>query len=76
MDNNSAKRRTRDAITAARVKRVADLTGVSTRSVQRVITGNQKNEEVLSAFMLLAEEENKLLNAVKSLVPFPSNTSL
>ncbi len=61
---------TRDAEVATRVKRTAELTGVTERSVYRVLNGDQKNEDVLKVYMTLQEGESLLVQAVKELVPF------
>lgn len=61
---------TRDTVNAARVHRVAEMAGVSKRYVRMVIKGKRENEQVLRAYMELAEGENALLEAVKELVPF------
>jgi DNA-binding LacI/PurR family transcriptional regulator len=60
----------RDIRRAANIADTAEIVGVSTRTVQRVLNAEQKNENVLSVFMVLSEEHNKLLKAVKELVPF------
>lgn len=60
----------RDSERATRVKKVADLIGVSPRQVYRVLAGDQTNEQVLSAYMALAEGENKILEEVRDLIPF------
>lgn len=56
---------------ATRVKRTAELHGVSKRQVYRVIKGEKFNEEILTTYMFLAgEEENMLVKAAKELVHF------
>lgn len=59
---------------ATRVKRTAEIVGVSTRTVYRVIKGQEVDkqtiESVLSVYMMLDEGENQLLQAVKKAVPF------
>lgn len=69
----------RDAETATRVKQTAEIMGVSTRTVYRVISGDQVNPEVLNVYMQLQEgtimltqtiKDNLLLKAVNELVPF------
>jgi hypothetical protein len=83
MQNNSNKSNKRDPETAIRVKRTADLTGVSPRTVYRVIIGdpkisNETIDKVLSVYMQLKEGEkeiienikNQLTDAVEQLVPF------
>lgn len=70
MAKNSEKRRTRDTIRAARVKRTAEICRVSVRMVQLVVNGDRENEEVFSTYMALAEGENLLIQSVKRLVAF------
>lgn len=64
----------RDAKRAALVKHTAEITGVSTRTVQRILNGDTKmtgrNEEVFAVFMDLSEGTNNLLAAVKKSVRF------
>lgn len=61
----------RDAENAIRVKRTAEVVGVSIRTVERVIKGEQINEKVLEVYMFLQEgEQNLLLEAVEKAVPF------
>lgn len=62
--------RKRDTKRAATIIETAELTGVSTRSVQRVLNAEQENEKVLSIFMTITEEKRDLLKRVKELVPF------
>lgn len=64
----------RSSEVATRVKRTAEIVGVSTRTVYRVIKGQEVDkqtiESVLSVYMMLDEGENQLLQAVKKAVPF------
>lgn len=60
----------KDSGVATRVKRTAELCGVTPRQVYRVIQGEQVNESVLRVYMQLFEGENLLLAAVKQAVPF------
>lgn len=60
----------RDAIGAATVIRTAEITGVSERYVRYVLDGKRNNEEVLTVYMELMDGQNKLMQAVKQLVPF------
>lgn len=69
MSKKTVKTKRRDIIKAARVRKTADLTGVSQRHVQRVIEGSRMNDNVLTVFMKIEEGENQLLEAVKNLVP-------
>lgn len=66
----------RDSENRALVKRTSRITGLSVRQVERVISGDSKNEQVLSVYMELLEtgieQENKLKAAVMKLVPIPS----
>lgn len=43
---------------------------VTTRYVNMVLNGERASEKVFSVYMTMAEEENKLLQTVKALVPF------
>ncbi|MGN6601203.1 MAG: hypothetical protein ACTHK8_02065 [Ginsengibacter sp.] len=60
----------RDAETAWRVQRTADITGITEPSVYRILRGDRKNEEVFTTYMELWERDNQLLEEVKKLVPF------
>jgi len=83
MQNNPNNSTRRDPETTIRVKRTAELTGVSTRTVYRVIIGdpkisNETTDKVLAVYMQLKEGEkeiienikNQLVEAVEQLVPF------
>ncbi|MFL5808078.1 MAG: hypothetical protein ACJ749_01075 [Flavisolibacter sp.] len=67
----------RDPEKTSRVRKVAQITGVSTRTVYRVIDGDvttQKREEILTTYMELQEGENQvyenlLIKAVQKEVP-------
>lgn len=65
MLKKSTKQAKRDPETAARVKKIGKVTGLSQRSVRRVIRGDQKNEKVLDAYMLLQEGEEILLKEIE-----------
>lgn len=65
-----SKTSTRDVVRAARIKRTAEIVRVSVRYVQLVLNGDRADEEVLSVFMTLDEGENKLVQAVKEMIPF------
>lgn len=60
----------RDSEVATRVKRTAELAGVTERYVYLVISGERNNENVLGIYMQLQEGESLLLQAVKELIPF------
>lgn len=65
----------RDSVVAARVKKTAEIMGVSIRTVQKVIKGDQMNKNVLNTYMELEEGEEELFNnillrTVERLVPF------
>jgi hypothetical protein len=60
----------RDPEIAIRVRRTANICGVSTRAVYNVINGDWNNERILSVYLSLYEGENKLIKAVKEAVPF------
>lgn len=74
--NNTIRR---DSETATRVKRTADICGVTARQVYRVIFGYQVNEKIMEVYMHLQELEKaavdiakktSLINKVESTVPF------
>ena len=60
----------KDVRRAATVKDTAEVIGVSTRQVQRVLAGDQDNEQIVSVFMELTERKNLLIEEVKQLIPF------
>jgi prolyl-tRNA editing enzyme YbaK/EbsC (Cys-tRNA(Pro) deacylase) len=66
----------RDSETATRVKRTAEICGVSPRQVYRVIMANQVNEEVMKVFMHLDELEKAAVDIAKktSLIKEAENT--
>lgn len=53
-----------------RVKRTADICGVTVPHVYKVLRGDRNNEEIFTTYMELLERDNKLLEEVKKLVPF------
>lgn len=72
------KTKSRDTETAARIKKTARITGVSVRSVRRVLAGDQRNEEVMSTYLDLYEQEeiayktaedNHLVAELERLIP-------
>jgi hypothetical protein len=70
MDKYKENKKKRDAVLTSRVKKTAEITGVSNRYVRMVINGEYRNEDVLSTYMFIQEGENKLLREAKLLVPF------
>lgn len=69
----------RDSETATRVKRTAEICGLSPRQVYRVIFGYQVNEEVMKVYIHLEELEKaavdiakktSLVKAVEAAIPF------
>jgi hypothetical protein len=70
MENNS----NRDTVRAARIKRTAEICGVSTSHVQKVLRTDRTNEEVELVYFSIVdadnETDNKLKQAVRQLVPF------
>ena len=74
------KSKKRDVIQAAKVKITADAIGVSTRQVNRVIQGENKNDEIIEKFLIVDEAINNLANssalvkAAADLVPFDAPT--
>lgn len=61
--------RKRNAEMAFRVKRTAELTGLSPESIYRILRGDRNNDEVWLTYMELRERDNKLMEEVKKLVP-------
>lgn len=63
----------RSAETRAIVLKTARITGLSVRSIERVISGDQKNDVAFSTYMELLEsgneKENELKVALMELVP-------
>jgi len=75
MLKNPNKSTKRDPETAIRVKRTAEMLGVSPTTVYRVIIGDDRisketAEKVMMVYMELKDGENQLIEAVKQLVPF------
>ena len=64
------KNKKRDAEKTARVVKIARISKLSTDTVYKVLKGDRENNKVLEAYMMYAEGENKLLEAVKQMVPF------
>jgi hypothetical protein len=74
MQKKLDKTKARDPENAIRVKRSAEIAGVSTRTVYRVILCDEKIsketiERVMNIYMQLQEGENLLVEAVKKTVP-------
>lgn len=72
---------TRSSETATRVKRTADICGVTARAVYMVIFGDRVNEKILNVYMHLEELERaavdiakktSLIKHIESAVPFNS----
>jgi predicted transcriptional regulator len=70
MENNS----NRDSVRAARIKRTAEICGVSPSMVQKVLRTDRTNDKVEIVYFSIVdadnETDNKLKEAVKQLVPF------
>lgn len=70
MENNS----NRDTVRAARIKRTAEICGVSPSMVQKVLRTDRANDKVEIVYFSIVdadnETDNKLKEAVKQLVPF------
>ena len=65
----------RSSEVSTRVARTAEIAGVSTRTVKRVIDGDDSvadatREKVLAIYYQLFEGENLLIQAIKQAVPF------
>ena len=75
MAKKQRKQVKRNARRAATVIETAELVGVTPRAVQMVLSGDRRNEGVLSIFMEIDERHNALLREVKKLVPFTLNNN-
>ncbi len=64
------KKGKRDAHHASIVQKVAEIAGVSERYVYMVLKGDRVNDNIMLVYMELEEGANKLVAAVKKLVPF------
>jgi transcriptional antiterminator len=64
MVKETRKQTKKDARRAATIKETAELAGVSTRTVQRVLNADQENEAVLSIFMEIKERHEEILKEV------------
>ena len=62
--------RRRNTQKSAMIQQTAQVTGKSERHVRRVVNGMAENKEVELVYQELHEGTNKLLEAVKTLVPF------
>lgn len=60
----------KDTKKAANIIDTAEVLGLSQSTVQKVLRGDRENPNVINVFMILDEGKNKLLKAVKELVPF------
>lgn len=60
----------KNTLKAALKEKTAELTGVSVRSVRRVLAGDQKNEAVMATYMELWERFPLMVEEVKRVVPF------
>lgn len=61
-------KRKRSAKLAARVQNTAELTGFTKDYVYAVINGDRENEEIMTTYMFLYEEENKLMKNIKKIM--------
>lgn len=60
----------RDTRRAANILDTAEITGLSTSQVQKVLRTDRNNDKVVAVFMELSERKNDLLEEVKKLIPF------
>ena len=60
----------RDSFNATLVKQTAEITKVSERYVNYVISGDRENNQVMAVYMELLEGSNELKKRVMELVPF------
>lgn len=76
MINNSDKTKLRDPKKAFLVKKTAELHGVSTSLIYKILSGDRENDEIFMTYMDLKEgidsliQENEMLQEVKKLLPF------
>ncbi len=73
MEKKIAVKRIRSAEHAWRVKRTAEITGLKTDTVYKIIRGVRENENVITIYMDLLDGDRTLVNEVKKLVPFNQN---
>lgn len=60
----------RSASNASLVQKTAEITGKKTNYVRKVLRADRENQTIMNVYMSLMEGENKLLEAVRELVPF------
>jgi len=66
-ENNKKSTNRRDVATL-----VATIHGVTADHVRKVIRGDRENEQILATYMHIIEQDNWLIQAAKSIVPFHS----
>jgi hypothetical protein len=52
---------------------VAEIHSVTADHVRKVVRGDRENEQILATYMLIIENDNRLLRAAKDVVPFKEN---
>lgn len=70
MEKPTKNKGKRDVRRAAFIKDTAALTGVSTRSVQKVLNADQNNETIEMVFQEIKTRYKVLLDEVSRIVPF------
>lgn len=69
MPKNPSKQTSKRKIAEEVVRVLADKHGVTERFVQMVISGEKKNEDILTDYLFYKQEHNLLLQEVKKVVP-------
>ena len=69
MQKGNRKTRKRSSENAAMVRQAAHLAGVSVSTGYMVLRMERKNERFLTAYMMLNEGQNKLMQEVKRILP-------
>ena len=64
------KQKKRDVRRASTISDTAEVMGLSTSSINKVLTMKRNNDKAVEVFMFLTEGKNDLLAAAKKLVPF------
>ena len=60
----------RDISRASTISDTAEVMGLTTSSIQKILTMKRNNEKAIEVFMFLKEGKSELLEAAKKLVPF------
>ena len=66
----------KDNLRTLSVKKVADMWGVQTNYVYKVIRGEREHEGIFTTYMEMLEGHNELVEKVKELVPFETKKAI